>query len=65
MWREENSLVDEDVEEPLTEPFERDGVEVKADDDMFDDWMPNDLKENKSLFTKYHVNETNNYDINI
>ena len=56
---------DEDVEEPLTEPFEQEDVEVKADDDMFDDWMPNDLKENESLVPKYHPNETNDYDIKI
>ena len=61
MWRKENSSSveskvseyevkemeadEEHDEKPMTDPFDNDDVEAEPDDDMFDNWMPNDLKE--------------------
>ena len=69
--------VEEDIEhdeEPLTEPFVCDDVETQADDDMFDDWMPNNglmrnyLEENESLATNDDLNDPTlqlEYDVKI
>ena len=47
----------EHVEKTVTKPFDHDDVETEADDDMFDNWMPNDLKEN-SRATKDDLDDT-------